>query len=418
MAFSVYAGATDISNHVVNCPPIPIIETTHENAMVLPAMSITVIDNAVVYALDDVITVKDGTAILAKFIIDDITTNIEEHTQTLSLVSVLALLDKMYVYDLVEDDYWAAIILPDDYTTGSPNYNLRYYTLTAGGAPYAMCFVALTHYIKTVLIKAGIVSGPTKVDLTDYYGELESGFIRWNTETGHEHDDPIYYDQLAFQTYQLKHIKRVTNTDVVYEGATCLEILLFVLQILDAEMRWVGDVLTFTPRTHGAAPADDDVYRYSSDTFVNTFDQYRTSVTYIESVGDAAGFTYYVTPILAAGQQPTITATSPADYDGDTRPRLRTNTLMRHCIVHAREMGTSPGYGTIEELHQDAYSDELTNKADYLFAAQYAALMAARFPATGVIERITTAYDPTILGTRKLLRLSHDIVNNTSLMEY
>jgi hypothetical protein len=272
MAYSIYKGSTNISNYVTDCPPVPIIDSTHDNVISLPSMNITVIWNATTYAKDEVIYFKDGTTTFARFIIEDIDDNYEANTRTLSLVDQVKLLERYYVKDLIDDDYEAAHVTGD--IVGGRSKRFAWWGDSED--PHRINFVTLTHFIATALIKAGICTA-AQVIKTGVYGTLQSGFIRWDP-TGNV-DVPIYLEELCFQPAQIHYAKLVTGSEPVWEGATLLEVVIYALMVMNCRLKWNGANCEIVQRAVDADPADDDVYSFKGTSWLNSFDLIRTSIT-------------------------------------------------------------------------------------------------------------------------------------------
>jgi len=410
MAYSVFKGATDISDHVVDCPAIPLVETTHDNQVTLPSMSLSVIDNAVSYAIGDMIYFKkDGTA-FAWFIIEDIRDNYEENTQTLELVDPLFMLKDLYVAELTADDYEDATVAAD--FVGS--YCKRFAWWDDSENPHRINFVTLSHFIKTAIVKAGIVAGGANIDASGIYGAVYSGFTWWDPVN--DTDKEITVEELCFQPSQIKYAKMMDGSEDRWEGATLLDVVLYALQVMNCRIKYSGTSVVICTRETGSGPDDDDIYSYSSSSWLNSFDLVKVGITYGVTAGTLYGFDYYNAGTPAAGSMSTEAWTYPAVGPTGVKPREKNYALMNHAVVHYRK--ELEGVWYCYEMHLEAYELGSEAQAGYIFANQFAALLHCRFPESGVVESIQTSDDLTVWGTRPMLKKSLDIPQRSCALEY
>ncbi len=410
MAYSVYWGTTDISNYVTDCPPIPLVSTTHDNTITLPSMSIQVVNNANAYAVGDHIYFKDGNNTFAWFDIENISEDVAAHTKTLELVDALQALENLYVADLDNDDFYAACILTsEDFDLGG--ICKRYGWSESSEAPYRVHYVTLTHMIKTALVKAGLATA-VNIDASDLYGTVDSGFIRWDYDN--DVDKVLYKEELCYQIDQIKYAKKHDGTEEFYDGATLLEMVLYSLQVLNAYIYYYGGKIYIKNRDTDADPADDDIYAYKADTWLNAFDFIRCNIYYCVTCSNLTGFANYHNGALGSYSVSDESWPYPT-LSGDAKPKERQYTLMDHAVVHYRKKIETHYYAY--EMHLEA--NELGSPAllDYLFAKQYAEILYNRFPTSGAIETWETVPDVTTRGPRPLLNASLDIPNRKFTME-
>lgn len=406
--YSVYLGSTDISDYVVGMGSIPIVDVDYAGQITLPSASITVINNAVVYAVDGVVSFRQNGSRFASFIIEDVVENMEAGTKTLSLVDHLKLLERIYVQDLVNADYTGALGA-EDYDGASRNLRC-YWNLSSW--PHKIRFVTLTHFVKSALVKAGIAIA-SKVDCTALYGELESGYLFYDNTN--EVDVPIFFEELCFHPDQVKYAGLTPGAQAHYDGANLLELVLFCMMVLDASLRYVGDSVVISPRSTGAAISADNVYSYQKRGYINAWDLVRTTASYVQTASTAApnGFGRYV-----AGQWGADLVTeawsAPAVVPVDRKISEKTFAVLPHAIVHRREKLET--HYALDEMHTDAY--ELPNQADYIFANQLCSLLFNRYPASGFVEQIDTVADPSTLAPRRLLRAALDVPGALLSLEF
>jgi hypothetical protein len=290
--------------------------------------------------------------------------------------------------------------------------NMRYSLYTGAGAPYRRPFVTLTHYIKTAIVKAGI-EAVANVDFKEMYGSIASGFERWD-----EGEDDVAYltkEELCFHPFQIAVAKLSTGTEEIWRGATLYDVVMFALQVLNAQIRYTGTSVKLVNRETGSAPANDDIYHYKSQSWLNTFDMVNVTGTYGVTSPAARGFAPYV-----GGTWPSMDISSenwsyPEDFSEDRAPKLRTTALMRHAMVHYRKR-IEDNYYTYE-LHAEAYELGPSDQLEYMFARQLARVLYGLFPTGGVVETYEFPADPDTLGERPLLRLELDIPNRKTIME-
>lgn len=408
MAYSVYHGATDISDNVVGCDAIPLLEVTHDGQITLPTMSIEVIWDATAYAKDDVISFRIGATRFASFIIDEIVENYEGNTKTLNLVDQMMLLERYYVKDLTATDYGNAITGDED-VDGA--INLRYYFSGSTMAPHRVNFVTVTYMLKTALVKAGLATA-ANIDMKDYYGEIESGFTYWDSTL--EEAVPIFYEELAFHPNQVKWAKNSTSADAAWDGANLLEVALFCLYILNARVSYAGTGIKVTLRTIGTAPANDTRYAYSSRDWLNTFDLVKMTLDYLPTTG-LSGFGTYVGGSFGSGSTWVNESwTAPATPATGKRLVEKSIGLMKHCVVHRRGFFTD--HYEVRELEIEAIGETFVD--DYMFANQFCNLVFGRYPTSGTIETFSEPANVALLGARKLLKHKIDVVDQVSTMEY
>jgi hypothetical protein len=410
MAYSVYKGATDISDHVVSCPPIPLVETTHDNQVTLPSMSLGVIWNAVSYTKGDYIYFKKDSTAFAWFVIDSIQENYEENTLTLELVDPLYLLKDYYASELIAEEYLAAITAGD--YDGS--FNKRFYWSDSSANPHRINFVTLSHYIKTAIVKAGIVADGSKIDASAIYGAIYSGFVYWDPVNDTEKE--ITLEELCFQPSQIKYAKKLDGSEDRWEGATLLDVVLYALQVMNCRIKYSGTSVVICQRETGTGPDDDDLYSYQSSSWLNSFDLVKVGITYGVTAGALYGFSYYEAGTPSAGSMSIETWKHPEAGPEGVKPREKSYALMNHSPVHYRKVLEDVGY--CYEMHLEAYELGSEAQQDYIFAKQYAKMLHDRFPATGVIETIQTADDMTVWTERPALKKSLDIPQRSCGMEY
>lgn len=408
-AYSVYFGSTDISDYVDGIGSIPLVDVDYAGQITLPSTSITVIANSVAYAKDGVISIYRNSSRFARFVIEEISENTEAGTKTLSLVDSLKLLERIYVKDLVEADYYNAMTASEDYDSSSRNKRF-YHSLSSW--PHKIKFVTLTHMVKTALVKAGIAAA-SAIDCNALYGELESGFIYYHNTL--EEDVAIFMEELCFHPDQVRFAKFTTNGQPDWEGANMLEIVLYCLLVMNAQLRYVGDSVVLSLRDSGSAPTADAQYGYQKNDYVNTFDVFKTTIYYELTVGTSApaGFGYYV--IGSTGSAPVTEAwTAPASPPANRKISEKTFSLMAHCVVHRREVYET--HYALDEMHGDAYALPTVN--DYIFANQLVSILYNRYPTAGYVEQVVTDDNPSTLGARWLLKASLNIPEATMTLEY
>lgn len=410
MAYSVYHGSTNISDYVVACPPVPLLDTTWDGQITLPSMSLTVIANAQAYAKDDRIYFKDGTSIFAWFIIEDIQTDYTANTVTLELVDVLKLLERTYARDLPVLAFENASS-PADYYGG---FNQRgYYTLLSD-TPHRVSFVQVAFYVKAAIVAAGITT-KDHVDISELDGEIESGFVRW--DEGADEEAAINKEDLCFHPAQIAYAKLGLGlTEAKYEGATLLDVVLYALQVLDANIAYSDDDILLVNRDTDADPADDDVYDYRSSSFLNQFNWFGLTISYLETWNIANGFNDYVLDNLGGETLLEESWTHPDTEPDDVRPVEKSWPIMNHAVVHWRNVLEDKPY--CYEMHLGAYELGDPDWDAYKFGNQFVKILAGRMPTSGVVETWETAPDPEALGARPLLKKALDIVNYKTILEY
>lgn len=409
MAYSVLHGSTDISDYVVGCPPIPLLDTTWDGQITLPSMTLTVIANAQNYKKDDYVFFEDGSSKFAWFIIEDIQLDYAANTKALQLVDCLKLLERTYARDLPVMAFENASS-PADYYGG---FNQRgYYTLQSS-TPHRVSFVQVAFYVKAAIVAAGIAT-KDRVDISLLDGEIPSGFMRW--DEGANVPRAIYKQDLCFHPAQIRYANLGLGlTEKKYEGATLLDIVLFALQVLNANVVYSGNGIKLVNRDTGTNPADDDVYSYHTNTFLNTYNWFGLTISYLETWNIANGFNDYVLQNLGGETLLDESWDHPEEPD-DERPVQKNWAIMNHAVVHWRNVIEDKPY--CYEMHMGAY--ELGSPAwdAYKFGRQYVQILAGRMPVAGVVETWETAPNPEALGTRPLLKKSLDIVAHKTLLEY
>lgn len=410
MAYSVWKGATNISDHVVDCPPIPLVETTHDNQVTLPSMSISVIDNDVSYAKGDVIQFrKDGTA-FAWFMIDNIQENYEENTLTLELVDPLLRLSNYYAAEITASDYLAATVAGD--FVGSRCKRFAWWDDSQN--PHRINFVTLSHYIKTAIVKAGIVAHGGMIDASGIYGTPYSGFLHWDPIN--DADKEILVEELCFHPAQIKYAKKLDGSEDRWEGATLLDVVLYALQVMNCRIKYSGTSVVICPRETGSKPSNALTFSYRNTTWLNSFDLVKVGITYGVTAGTVAGFDYYENGMPAGGSMSTENWKYPADGPEGVKPREKTYALMNHAAVHYRK--EIEGIWYCYEMHLEAYELGPENQANYIFGKQYAKLLHDRYPGSGVVESIKTIDNLAQWGPRPMLKKSVDIPQLSVQLEF
>lgn len=385
MLYSMHLGASDISHYVVGIGEVVLFDATYDGQITLPALDVTVINNAQTYAVDDAITLEQGGYIIYRYVIESIDVDIEAGTKTLHLVDAMKLLERHYLVDLAGTDYSNAVIAyPSEDFDGVDN--IRYYT-AAASTPYRRRFVTLTHWLKMCAVKVFSMD-PADIDMSAIYGELESGFYWWNNST--DEAVPVLYEELVFHPAQLKYIGKDKTTDPIYEGGTWLDAFLLALWVLNAEYRYHKDGMVFWIRDTGSGALPDNAkYQVKVDGFGNRFDALKIGVVYVNTRDQVGGFTDYVDGVISTEEDieteswsyPEITAPT-------TRPKVKSVTLPRHAIVHRRAVAEYP---VMQELHYNA-AELGTDEYQYYFAWQFAKLISERYPALGgVVDEVVTS---------------------------
>jgi len=315
-----------------------------------------------------------------------------------------------YVADLVEEDYLAATVAAD--FVGSRCKRFAWWDDSTN--PHRINFVTLSHFIKTAIVKAGIVADGSKIDATGIYGTQYSGFIYWDPVN--DSDKEILVEELCFQPAQIKYAKLIDGSEDPWEGATLLDVVLYALQVMNCRIKYSGTSVVICVRETGTEPVDDDIFSYKSSTWLNTFDLVKVGITYGVTAGTLYGFSYYEAGSPAGGSMSTEAWTYPAAGPSGVKPREKAYTLMNHAPVHYRK--EIEGVWYCYEMHLEAYELGSEAQEGYMFGKQYAKLLHDRFPGSGVVESITTTDDLTQWGSRPMLKKSLDIPQETCAMEY
>lgn len=405
--FRAFWGTTEISDHVIECSTIPLVKRTHDGEFVLPGTSIDVIWGANDYQKGDVISFQLDNVRCASFVIDEVERDFDSQLITLTLVDQLKALEGYYVKDLTATDYGNAMTAAQDY---DESVNLRYYYSGASSTPHRVNFVTLTHMIKTCLVKAGLAPH-NKIDMTAFYGEIDSGF-RYYSNSGTPGPRTVCFEELAFQANQVHWSGYNLSSDPAYNGTNLLQMVQYCLWILNAELRYVDTEIVISPRAEGAYSADDDVYSYDKRDWLNSFDIVAMGISYVQTLGVVAGFTPYTTGSL--GPMVTESYTEPDAPATDRKLSTKSYTLIRHAVVHRRDLNDD--HYEIREFETMAWGE--TFQADYRYASQFCAIIQARFPGSGVVERYEVPVDPGLIGARRLLSHELDVARYTSKVEF
>lgn len=405
MRYSVLWNAVPISDEIVDVTDIVLLDTTYENAIVIPTASFTVINGDNEYTVGDEITLLADDGVIWRSIIDSIDTDIENGTKTLNCLDAIVKLRDYFAIDLSSTDYQAAQVIPEDYS----GRNFRY---SAGGSttPHRTQFLTLTHLLKTALVKAGLVV-PEFCNMNDMYGSTPSGFIYY---TGSANAD-VYLEELAYHPQQIKYAKLTEPTEPLWVGATLLDLFLFTLQVLNAVWRYDKEFIVIERRTTGSStPSNDHIYAASVRGYVNAFDTITAKATYLKTMNEG-GFNKYVSGAINDSGYLTDESSSYPDVTSLTRKiTTRTVELMRHAIVHRRkDLGSVYG---MEELHYNAYN--LPNAVEYYFTYQYARALYGRYPDADVVETLRTDDVLDTRTTRIPIKKTLNTLESAMLLEY
>ncbi|HNX38834.1 MAG TPA: hypothetical protein PKI15_10790 [Candidatus Cloacimonadota bacterium] len=405
--FRAYWEGTEISDLVVGLENIPVVSRTHDGEFILPTTSIEVIWGANSYTKDEVVYFTLDGIRFASFIIEEVTSHMEEGTQTLQLVDQMKLLEKLYMKDLTSIDYSNAITGAEDV---SGAINVRYYFSSVSSVPHRVNFVTVTYLLKACLVKAGLATA-ANIDMTALYGNIESGFYYWDSSRTPQ-ARAITLEQLCFHPHQIKWAGYELSTSAFYEGANLLQMAMICLWILNAEIRYVGTKIKVSPRLTGDAPDDDDVYSVERRSWLNSFDMVTVNAAFIQTCGTIGGFAPYFDGTLSAGISQAYSA--PDVLPTDHKLSAKVYSLLKHVVVHRRDWN-SDHYET-REFETMAYGE--TFESDYHFANQLAKIVQARFPGSGTVETITVPVDVDAVAIRPLLGHKIDAEDQTSELEY